>query len=160
MTLNPEPLKAFVDSKQIREYRTTKSEIKDYYGSSRAAAEALYGRVLNKRTGEPVKVESLMRRFQMRGGKSQGESSAAYKELGRELPPLSVKPPESITVTVRGQQGQREREWKATFTGADAYRFSRNPSYKEFFKKLGYKPSVVEAFNGDDSSGVVVMSVT
>ena len=157
--LNPEPLKAFVDSKMIREYRTTKTEIKEYYGSSREAAEALYGRVLNKRTGEPVKVESLMRRFQTRGGKSQGETSAAYRELGRELPPLSVKPPETITVTVKGQQGQRDREWTATFNGADAYRFSRNPSYKEFFKKLGYKANIVEAFNGDDSSGVVIMAV-
>ncbi len=157
--MDPQPLARLVDSKLIREYRSTKTEIKDYYGSSRAAAEALYGRILNKKTGEPVKVESIMRRFQNRGGKSQGEMGAVYKELGRELPPLSVKPPETITVTVRGQQGQRDREWTATFKGAAAYRFSRNPSYKEFFKQLGYKPSVVEAFNGDDSSGVVITAV-
>lgn len=73
--------------------RETKSDILDYYGSSRKAAEALHksGLVRDKQ-GEPVSVKSLMRRFQQRGGKSQGESSPVYKTLGESLPPI---PPEN-----------------------------------------------------------------
>lgn len=165
MTMDHDALETAVKDKEITEYRTSKTQIKDYFGSSREAAQwgIDHGFFVNKKTGEPIKLESAMRRFQSRGGKSQGETSATYKEMGKTLPPLYQGMPQEYSVTVTVQQGQRDRTWKVDFRGADGYRFARNPSYLEFFKKrYGDKEGtrMFKMLNGDDSGGGIVISVS
>ena len=147
----------------------TKTEYVQSFPNTRAAAEYALKHApeafLNKKTGEPIKIESMMRRFQSRGGKSQGEQRAVYKELGKDLPPVSKPIPDKLTVTVKGEQGQRAREFTVTFTGADAYRFVRNPSYDKFFRELdsirpGYYSTYHDHFNHDDSGGLLVTEIS
>lgn len=153
--MNEKPLQDFIDSETRPQ---SKSEFLSRFGSTREAAEYLYetGEIRN-REGERVSVKSLMRRFQTRGGRSQGESAAVYKEAGKTLPPRISG--NELTVTVTGYQGSRKREFTTTFKGADAYAFADQPSYQAFFYQHGYKPDTVDTFTGDDSGALTDVSV-
>ncbi len=158
-----------IESKYV--YRTTytprasKSDVLEYYkqeygkAGTRKAAEKIHelGLVVNKKTGEVPKVESLMRRFQTRGGKSQGETSAVYAALGKELPAKATHSkvlPNQYTIRVEGKQGMRERKFTAvTFKGSDAREFAENPSFEAYFEKLKYPDSVIERFDQGEEEG-------
>lgn len=156
MPMNERELKNFLDSKTRPQ---SKSEFRSRFGSNREAAEYLYetGTIRN-RNGELVSVNSLMRRFQSRGGRSQGESAAVYKEAGKSLPPRIEG--NQLTVTVKGYQGTREREFTTTFKGPDAYAFADQPSYRAFFHQYGYNQDTVDMFEGDDSGALEDVSVS
>lgn len=108
--------------------RTSKSDILDYYGSSRKAAEAIHRLgIVKNRKGEDVGIDSLMRRFQKRGGKSQGENAPVYGILGDKLPP---KPPAGGyhvygTVWVKYSEECVDREIDETISGDDAKALAR-----------------------------------
>ena len=142
----------------------TKSEILEYFhGNTRQAAE--YGikqGVFVNRNGEPIKLASAMRRFQSRGGKSQGENAPAYQALGQTLPP-QIKG-NQLTVTIKGDQdmgdgGTRPRSFTYTFKGKEAQAFAENPSYAAFFYKLGYPQEVIEKFE-DGTYKLTITSVS
>lgn len=158
MTLNNQDMRDFVDSQTKPQ---TKGEFLSRFSSTRKAAEFLYehGNILNRK-GDKVGVDSLMRRFQTRGGKSQGEHLPVYREAGRELPP-QVKNNE-LTVTVKGTQGQREREFTVTFKGADAKAFASDPSFQTFFYQYNpnYLQNAFKAFNGSYGDSGALTGVT
>lgn len=143
------------------EPRSSKADVLDYYkaeygkAGTRKAAEALQSLhiVKTKQGGEP-KIESLMRRFQTRGGKSQAESSGVYLAMGMSLPPKPVQErvvPNTYTVTVKSEQGARDRSFgPVTFRGGAGQAFAANPTYQDFFDALGYPKDVVDRFDEGD----------
>lgn len=115
---------------EVSPRRETKSEVLEYYRveygghASRKAAEALHELgIIKNRQGEPVKIESLMRRFSSRHGHSQGEHSAAYRAMGENIKPLMPAGGYHIegTVWVKFSDGDcEEREVNEDITGKDA----------------------------------------
>lgn len=159
MALNNENMRDFVDTQTKPQ---TKAEFASRFSSTRKAAEFLYEHSdIRNRQGDKVSVDSLMRRFQTRGGKSQGEQRAVYREAGRELPP-QVKNNE-LTVTVRGFQGQRERTFTTTFKGGDAKAFASDPSFLTFFyqyNKNYITEGTYDMFNGGDSGALTGVTIS
>lgn len=103
--------------------RETKSDILDYFGTSRKAAEAIYKEgIVKNRKGDLVGVDSLMRRFQKRGGKSQGEQSPVYRTLGEKLPPIPPAGGYHVygTIWVKYSEECVDREVDELITGKDA----------------------------------------
>lgn len=144
----------------------TRVEYRDSFPNTRAAAQyALQHapeRFINPRTGNPIKIESVMRQLQgTRAGVATG-ATATFKELGKNLPPVSKPLPDTLTITVAGMQGQRDRVLPTvTLTGTELYRFYRNPNYKTIFEKAGYLKAY-PAMNGEsgESGALLVTSVT
>lgn len=168
MVMDRDALHQVVNSKMVPVFPTSFAEIKEGLiekhgtrGWIGAYAQAVTGS--DKRSGKEYNAaRRSLERYetgQYKTLKKYG-APAQVEKVGQTLPPTTYKPPEQFSVNVKGSQGQRDRSWTVTFKGADAYRFARNPTYKEFFKKLGYKADIVEAFDGDDSSGVEVTSVS
>jgi len=159
-----------IDAKYHPVYMKTASEAIEYYKEkygqkkwTRAIAEDLYGTIKDKK-GKDASVKSIQRRFQGdRLAKEEGKSGPIYEQLGRKLPPLRRELQGNrlkLVVTAVQENGGRERSWTATWSGADAYAFANDPSYYRFFRKLNYAPHVIDQFDGDDSSALVVTEVT
>jgi len=169
--MNQQLLQNAVDSKMVPVYMTSYTQIKDYLQDKHGAkgwigamAQAVTGS--EKRSGKGYRAaRRSIERFETGQQKSTGYAKK-MPDVGKTLPPIGKKlPGNSITVTVKGKQyegskGGRDREFTATFTGADAIEFTNNPTYKDFFKRLGYPDWVIKGFDGGDSSGLDVYEVT
>lgn len=163
-------LERAIESKRVDrvtyEPRTSKADYLDYfktqYGAkqgTRKAAEYLHSLgIVRNRQGEPVKVESLMRRFQSRGGKSQGETREVYHAAAANLPAKAVHHmvmPGQFTITVTGNQKEgdgstRTRSFSVTFKGGNAAAFAANPSYQAFFYQRGYADDLIDMLDEGD----------
>lgn len=134
-------------------FMKSKSEIIDYYRDTYGknwtskAAEKLSG-TTDKRSHE---YKAAIRQFQgSRINQAGPQLAPKFESVGKQLPPSSYTPKGNmISVTVSGSQadgkgGSRSRSFSTTLTGSDAYAFVNKPSFREFFKSLGYPDHVID----------------
>lgn len=170
--MDREKLRDAVAGKFVPIFMTSYADIKDYYQDKHGAkgwigamAQAVSGAETRSRKDKPyMAARRAVERFESGQNKSMKKYGTASKmeAIGKTLPPIGQKlPGNTITITIKGKQsdgskGGREREFTATFNGPDAYIFAHNPTYKQFFKKLGFADGVIAGFDGGDSSGLEV----
>lgn len=143
------------------------------------AAAAIAGTSDKKSTA----YKSAMRQFQMdkrtgqeryKSAKQTAATIARYVAVGQTLPPIHYNPKgNSVTITVSGTQkgsshknkegkrhytGTREREFTATLTGDQAYKFVNNPSIRDVLEALGYPDDVIDGLDEDGDYGLDITS--
>lgn len=169
MPMDNKPLEQFVRSQFTPVYATSYQDIKEGLIEKHGRKNWIgaYAMTVSGASSKKDKEYKAARRSIERFEKGQFKTLKNYgtapqlAKVGKTIPPVAHMPPGSIKITLRGMQGVREREWTVEFTGADAYRFSRNPSWKEFFKKRYPGTDFYKMADGadGDSGAVTVMAV-
>src|SRR6266702_1952676 len=142
--MDREKLQEAVDKKWEPIYATSRGDVIEYfqetYGANwKSHAAAARAGTTDKKSRA---YKSASRQFQMdnrtgqeryKGEKLTKATRAKYAEIGKTLPPIGKKlTGDRLTLTVTGNQydkkGSRDRQWTATFKGANAYAFANDPS--------------------------------